>query len=159
MIVRISNEGQYRLDDALQRSSTSSTTRSSGPSTATTRTATTSAFEELLRFVRDEGTPLDGDDLEGSEFILPPADISFVEAGAGHFEGEGLIPDCAGLGGGRSPGAAAGRRARPARGPPAAGGCPSRRPAEPGRPGGTARRRRGARAAVDDDRARPRRTT
>ena len=44
--------------------------------------------------MRDEGTPLDGDDLEGSEFILPPADMSFVEAkDAGHFEGEGLIPD------------------------------------------------------------------
>jgi hypothetical protein len=32
------------------------------------------------------------DDLQGSDCILPPADISFAEAGA-DFTGEGLIPD------------------------------------------------------------------
>ena len=49
-------------------------------------------FEELLALVRAEGSPLDGDDLEGSDVILPPPDTSFVEASE-EFTGEGLIPD------------------------------------------------------------------
>jgi hypothetical protein len=32
------------------------------------------------------------DELEGSDLILPPADLSFEEAGR-EFSGEGLIPD------------------------------------------------------------------
>ena len=50
------------------------------------------AFEELLHFVRSEGEPLDDDDLEPSEFILPPADLTLSEAGE-EFSGDGLIPD------------------------------------------------------------------
>ena len=49
------------------------------------------AFEELLQLVRTEGAELDDDDLEGSDFILPPPDLSFVEAGE-EFTGDGLIP-------------------------------------------------------------------
>jgi hypothetical protein len=42
--------------------------------------------------VRSEGEPLGDDDLEPSEFILPPADLTFAEAGE-EFSGEGLIPE------------------------------------------------------------------
>ncbi len=49
-------------------------------------------FEELLTFVRTEGSLLDAEELEESDVILPPPDISFVEASA-EFTGEGLIPD------------------------------------------------------------------
>jgi hypothetical protein len=42
--------------------------------------------------VRTEGSALGDDDLESSDFILPPADLSFVEAGE-EFSGEGLIPE------------------------------------------------------------------
>jgi hypothetical protein len=50
------------------------------------------AFEELLAFVRAEGSLLDADELEESDVILPPPDISIAEASA-DFTGEGLIPD------------------------------------------------------------------
>jgi hypothetical protein len=50
------------------------------------------AFEELLSLVRAEGTPLDAEELEESDVILPPPDTSFVEASS-EFTGEGLIPD------------------------------------------------------------------
>jgi predicted transcriptional regulator len=50
------------------------------------------AFEELLALVRSEGTPVEAEDLEGSDVILPPPDISITEASA-DFTGEGLIPD------------------------------------------------------------------
>jgi PspA-Associated protein len=46
----------------------------------------------MLDFVRSHGTPLGEDELEGSDVILPPADVSFAEASR-EFTGEGLIPD------------------------------------------------------------------
>jgi len=49
-------------------------------------------FEQMLDLVRREGTPVDDDELEGSDVILPPPDTTFVEA-ASDFSGEGLIPD------------------------------------------------------------------
>jgi hypothetical protein len=49
-------------------------------------------FAELLGFVRGQGAPVPEDDLEPSDFILPPPDLSFAEAGE-EFSGEGLIPD------------------------------------------------------------------
>ena len=42
--------------------------------------------------MRDNGTTLADDDLRGSDIILPPADLSFAEAGQ-DFTGEGLVPD------------------------------------------------------------------
>jgi PspAA-like protein len=49
-------------------------------------------FEQMLELVRRAGTPLGEDELEESDVILPPPDLSFVEAAA-EFSGEGLIPD------------------------------------------------------------------
>ena len=46
----------------------------------------------MLDLVRSAGHALDEDELEESDVILPPPDISFVEA-AEEFTGEGLIPD------------------------------------------------------------------
>ena len=94
MIVRISNEAQYELDDAHHARLDELDDAVVAALDADDEDGFHEAFEELLRFVRDEGTVLPGDDLHGSDFILPPADLSFVEAKeAGHFEGEGLIPD------------------------------------------------------------------
>ena len=56
------------------------------------RTATARAFTELLDYVRATGREVPDDELEGSDVILPPADISLQEAAA-DFTGEGLIPD------------------------------------------------------------------
>jgi hypothetical protein len=42
--------------------------------------------------VRDSGEPLADDELEESDVIIPPPDLSFEEARA-EFTGEGLIPD------------------------------------------------------------------
>jgi hypothetical protein len=92
MIVRISGEGQYRLDDGdcerlneLEKGVISIVDGGSEDGFA-------DAFAQLLDFVRAKGTPLGDDDLDSSDVILPPSDISFEEA-AGEFTGEGLIPD------------------------------------------------------------------
>ena len=50
------------------------------------------AYGALLDYVRTNGTPVADDDLESSDVILPPADLTFAEAGE-EFTGEGLIPD------------------------------------------------------------------
>jgi hypothetical protein len=92
VIVRISNEGQYRLDDGHHHRLDELDDTVVKAVTADDEDAFHAAFEELLHLVRTEGEPLDADDLEPSEFILPPADLTFVEAGE-EFSGEGLIPD------------------------------------------------------------------
>ena len=92
MIVRISNEGQFRLDDGLH-------TRLNELDDAAVRAVDSgdedgfhAAFEELLQIVRTEGEELEDEDLDASDVILPPSDLSFVEAGE-EFTGDGLIPE------------------------------------------------------------------
>lgn len=91
MIVRISGEEQYRLadgdgrivqlDDAVVKA-----VEGEDP------TAFASSYAELLNYVRSNGEPMAEDELEPSDLILPPADITLAEA-KGEFTGEGLIPD------------------------------------------------------------------
>jgi hypothetical protein len=92
VIVRISNEGQYRLDDGHHHKLDELDDAVVAAVAANDENDFQSAFEALLHFVRTEGEPLDADDLEPSEYILPPADLTFTEAGE-EFNGEGLIPD------------------------------------------------------------------
>jgi hypothetical protein len=53
-------------------------------------------FEQMVELVRRAGTPLGEDELKESDVILPPPDLSFVEAAA-EFSGEGLIPGLSGV--------------------------------------------------------------
>jgi hypothetical protein len=48
-------------------------------------------YARLLQFVRENGTKVDDDRLEGSDLILPPPDITLEEARK-EFTGDGLIP-------------------------------------------------------------------
>jgi hypothetical protein len=92
VIVRISNEGQYRLDDAHHHRLDELDDAVVKAVDADDEDGFHAAFEEMLHFVRTQGEPLDADDLEPSEFILPPADLTLAEARQ-EFSGEGLIPD------------------------------------------------------------------
>jgi hypothetical protein len=92
VIVRISNEGQYRLDDGLHERLNELDDAAVAAVEAGDEDKFHEAFEELLQVVRTEGTALGDDELEASEVILPPADLSFVEAGE-EFTGDGLIPE------------------------------------------------------------------
>jgi hypothetical protein len=95
VIVRISNEAQYRLDDGLHQRLNELDDAVVAAVEGGDEDAFHASFEELLQIVRTEGVPLGDDDLEPSEIILPPADLTFVEAGE-EFSGDGLIPDPAG---------------------------------------------------------------
>jgi hypothetical protein len=92
VIVRISNEGQYRLDDALHGRLNELDDAAVTAVEAGNEDAFHEAFEELLDVVRKQGEPVGDDDLAASDVILPPADLSFVEAGE-EFTGDGLIPE------------------------------------------------------------------
>jgi hypothetical protein len=92
MIVRISGEDQYRLDDGLhsrlnELDSTVLTAIDGGD-----EAAFKAAFSELLDFIRANGLLVSDDEIETSDLILPPDDITLSEA-AEEFTGEGLIPD------------------------------------------------------------------
>jgi hypothetical protein len=91
MIVRISGEDQYRLDDDLHGRLNELDTAAVEAVDAQDEAAFKMAFDALIGFVRDNGTPLGDDELETSNAILPPEDTTFAEA-SGEFTGEGLIP-------------------------------------------------------------------
>lgn len=91
MIVRISSEGQYRLDnDYLDRLNeidnkiVDRVAKGDEPGFA-------KLFQEMITFVHEKGEPVGADELVESGVILPPPDISFEEA-RNMFEGEGLVP-------------------------------------------------------------------
>jgi hypothetical protein len=92
VIVRISTEGQYRLpeDDGERLNELDNEAVAAVDTDDEDRFH--EVFEQMLELVRRDGTPLGEDELEESDVILPPPDISFVEATA-EFSGEGLIPD------------------------------------------------------------------
>ncbi len=92
MIVRIATERQYRLpdDDAAQLNELDNHVVAAVEADDEDRFH--ELFEQMLDLVRSAGQPLDEDELEESDVILPPPDTSFVEAAA-EFTGEGLIPD------------------------------------------------------------------
>ena len=92
MIVRIAEEGQYRLPD----SDADRLNQLDNQAVAAVEAGDEAAFAELWRQMLDlvtgHGEVLPDDELEGSDVILPPRDLSFEEAKA-DFTGEGLIPD------------------------------------------------------------------
>jgi hypothetical protein len=92
VIVRISNEGQFRLDDGLHERLNELDDAAVAAVEAGDEDAFHAAFEELLQVVRTDGQELEDEDLDASDVILPPADLSFVEAGE-EFTGDGLIPE------------------------------------------------------------------
>jgi hypothetical protein len=91
VIVRISGEGQYELDDTAHE-------RLNDLEKAVIATVDggrdgefAGAYAALLDAVR-AGRRVPDDELVPSDVILPPADTTFAEAGR-EFTGEGLIPD------------------------------------------------------------------
>jgi hypothetical protein len=92
MIVRIFTEGQYRLpDDQLERLNELDNDVVAVCDDGDEQHFR-EAYDRLLEFVRSSGEPLADDELEGSDLMLPPPDITFEEAQS-EFTGEGLIPD------------------------------------------------------------------
>ncbi len=92
MIVRISGEDQYRLPDSEAQHVQELENAVVAVVEGGREDGFADAFRALLDYVRSHGTAVGDDELEGSDLILPPADLTFAEAGR-EFTGEGLIPD------------------------------------------------------------------
>lgn len=92
MIVRISGEDQYRLDDDDARQVNELEKAVVAAVQNEDQATFGSTFAALLDYVRDRGSALAADELEPSDVILPPADVTLAEA-AREFTGDGLIPD------------------------------------------------------------------
>ena len=92
MIVRISNEDQYRLPDE----DADRLNQLDNEAVAAVEAGDEAKFQELwqqmLQVVENDGQVLGDDELCESDVILPPRDITFDEA-KGEFTGDGLIPD------------------------------------------------------------------
>jgi hypothetical protein len=91
VIIRIATEGQYEIQDddleSLNQLDNDAVAACADSDEARFR----QAFDELLKLIRTKGRALDEEELEGSDLILPPPDISLEEAKQ-EFTGEGLIP-------------------------------------------------------------------
>lgn len=91
MIVRIATEGQYELTESDGEVLNELDNQAVAACESGDEEQFKQAFNELIEFVRRNGTPVADDVLEGSDVIMPPPDVSFEEAKA-EFSGEGLIP-------------------------------------------------------------------
>jgi hypothetical protein len=92
MIVRIATEDQYRLPDEDAERLNELDNEAVAAVEAGDEDRFHEVFESMLDLVRRDGEELGDDELAESDVILPPPDISFIEAQQ-EFTGEGLIPD------------------------------------------------------------------
>jgi hypothetical protein len=92
VIVRIANEGQFRLPDEDAARLNELDNQAVAAAEAKDEAKFNDLWQQMLTLVANDGEEVDDDELVSSDVILPPRDISFEEACA-EFTGEGLIPD------------------------------------------------------------------
>jgi hypothetical protein len=91
VIVRISGEGQFSIDDVATAELNRLDSELEAAVNRNDEAAFTAALHGLLDQVRAQGSPLPSDTLEPSDLILPPEDASMDEVREMLTE-EGLIP-------------------------------------------------------------------
>jgi len=91
VIVRISGEGQFSVDDAATADLNRLDSELEAAVDRNDEAAFTAALHGLLDEVRAQGSPLPADTLEPSDLILPPQDASMNEVRE-MLTDEGLIP-------------------------------------------------------------------
>jgi hypothetical protein len=94
MIVRILNEGQWKLSDGAVRELSSLDDAVEAAVTAGSQEELAAALHSLLEQVRSTGTPVPDNELVDSDLILPAADATLEEveellSGSD----EGLVPN------------------------------------------------------------------
>lgn len=91
MIIRISSEGQYRINSSYLDQLNAIDNEIMLALGGGDREKFASLFQDLLAIVRDHGEEIPDDELVESQVILPPPDITFDEA-LHYFDEEGMIP-------------------------------------------------------------------
>jgi len=92
VIIRIFSDGQYRIPEDAQARLHELDAQTVQAVDAGDEEAFTSSYGALVELIHSVGERLADDDLEPSDLMLPPADITLEEARE-EFTGEGLIPD------------------------------------------------------------------
>lgn len=92
MIVRLMNEGQYEIDDALCTESNELDAKAEAALEAANEDDYRRLVDEIAAILRERGTRLPDDDLRPSDGFVPPNDLSLEEAKK-FFADDGLIPD------------------------------------------------------------------
>ncbi len=92
MIVRLMGEGQFELAEDACAALNELDDAAVAALDSSDEAAFRARLRELAQAVRDRGTPLPDADLQASDVIVPPDDLSLEEARE-LFSGEGLIPD------------------------------------------------------------------
>ena len=92
MIVRISTEGQYRLESSYLDKINDIDNDIVEAIASGDKTKFSVLFKNLIDLVRDHGNAIGSDELLESQVVLPPPDTTFEEA-AELFVADGLVPD------------------------------------------------------------------
>jgi len=92
VIVRIFSDGQYRIPQDAQARLHELDVATVVAIDSDDETAFATSYKALVDLIHSTGERLSDDELEPSDLMLPPADITLEEARV-EFTGEGLIPD------------------------------------------------------------------
>ena len=92
MIIRVVNEGQYEVSDSMLDALNELDNEIVGLIESGDETRFRDVLREFVSMIRENGKPLDPDVIVESDLIVPPEDLTLLEA-AKIFSGEGLIPD------------------------------------------------------------------
>jgi hypothetical protein len=92
VIVRIFSDGQYRLPEEAVARLNELDSQAHDAVESGDESGFLTSYAALIEHVHANGERLADDDLDPSDVMLPPADLSFEEAQR-EFTGEGLIPD------------------------------------------------------------------
>ncbi len=92
MIVRLMNEGQFRVADELAQQLDQLDNKALAAMEANNEEELDARLDEMWQLVQREGERLPDEDLSTSDVIIPPSDLTLEETRA-LFSDEGLIPD------------------------------------------------------------------
>jgi hypothetical protein len=92
VIVRIANEGQFRVPDEDAARLNELDNAAVAAAEAKDEAKFNELWGQMLQLVESDGEEVPDDELLSSDVILPPRDVSF-EVACAEFTGDGLIPD------------------------------------------------------------------
>jgi hypothetical protein len=92
VIVRIFSDGQFRIPEDAQARLHELDVETVNAIDADDEDAFKASYGALVELIHSTGERLADDELEPSDLMLPPSDITLEEARE-EFTGEGLIPD------------------------------------------------------------------
>jgi hypothetical protein len=92
VIVRLMNEGQYRIDEALMGRLNELDEQAQAAADAEDEPELDRILDEMWQLVQADGERLPDDDLSPSDAAVPPSDLTLEETKR-LFSEEGFIPD------------------------------------------------------------------